>query len=229
MKAMSKKEQSKVWFITGLSRGFGRELASAALEQGDVVIGTSRNGKSDIGAVPDRFHVFALEVTNRQDVVSVVTQAWQIGGRIDVVVNNAGFGVLGAVEEVEEKQARDVFETNFFGLLSVTQAALPHLRTQRMFEKSWQIKTHGTLTRVRPSCLEAGMGKHSRRNMTESGLFKHPLKAVELVLWPFLGEEVLTQYHHSVISNGKRIGDLSQQTLPHDDRELVVPDFEFLV
>jgi NAD(P)-dependent dehydrogenase (short-subunit alcohol dehydrogenase family) len=53
MKAMSKKEQSKVWFITGISRGFGRELASAALEQGDVVIGTSRNGKSDIGAVPD--------------------------------------------------------------------------------------------------------------------------------------------------------------------------------
>ena len=120
----------KIWFITGISRGFGRELASAALEQGDVVIGTSRNGKSDIGAVPDRFHVFALDVTNPQDVVSVVTQAWQIGGRIDVVVNNAGFGVLGAVEEVEEKQARNVFETNFFGLLRVTQAALPHLRAQ---------------------------------------------------------------------------------------------------
>jgi catalase len=120
----------KIWFITGISRGFGRELASAALEQSDVVIGTSRNGKSDIGAVPDRFHVFALDVTNHRDVVSVVTQAWQISRRIDVVVNNAGFGVLGAVEEVEEQQARNVFETNFFGLLSVTQAALPHLRTQ---------------------------------------------------------------------------------------------------
>src|SRR5260370_39930247 len=127
---MSTKEQKKVWFITGISRGFGREVASAAREQGAVVIGTSRNGKSDIVAAPERFHVFALDVTHSQDVVSVVTQAWQISGRVDVVVNNAGFGVLGAVEEVEEKQTRNVFETNFFGLLSVTQAALPHLRTQ---------------------------------------------------------------------------------------------------
>src|SRR5262249_31946268 len=87
-------------------------------------------GKSDIDAAPNRLHVFALDVTRRQDVVSVMTQAWQISGHIDVVVNNAGFGVLGAVEEVEESQARNVFETNFFVLLAVTQAALPHLRAQ---------------------------------------------------------------------------------------------------
>jgi NAD(P)-dependent dehydrogenase (short-subunit alcohol dehydrogenase family) len=129
---MSGKEKSKVWFITGISRGFGRELALAAPEQGDVVIGTTRNGKSDIPVAPDRFHVFALDVTNRQEVVSVVTQAWQICGRIDVVANNAGFGVLGAVEEVKEKLTRKVFETNFFGLLSVTQAALPHLRSLKI-------------------------------------------------------------------------------------------------
>jgi NADP-dependent 3-hydroxy acid dehydrogenase YdfG len=60
-------------------------------------MGTTRNGKSDIAAAPDRFHVFALEVTNRQEVISVVTQAWQMHGRIDVVANNGGFGVLGAV------------------------------------------------------------------------------------------------------------------------------------
>jgi NAD(P)-dependent dehydrogenase (short-subunit alcohol dehydrogenase family) len=105
-------------------------LALAALEQGDVVIGTSRNGKSYIDAAPDRLHVFGLDVTHPQEVISVVTQAWKIAGRVDVVVNNAGFGILGAVEEVEEKQARDVFETNFFGPLSVIQAALPHLRAQ---------------------------------------------------------------------------------------------------
>lgn len=75
-------------------------------------------------------HVFALDVTHRQDVLSVVTKAWQIRGHIDVVLNNAGFGLLGAVEEVDEAQARQVFDTNFFGLLSVTQAALPHLRAQ---------------------------------------------------------------------------------------------------
>jgi NAD(P)-dependent dehydrogenase (short-subunit alcohol dehydrogenase family) len=122
--------QSKVWFVTGISRGFGRELASAALEQGDIVIGTSRNGKSDLNATPERLHVFALDVTQPQDVVRVVNEAWKIAGRVDVVVNNAGFGVLGAVEEVEEQQARDVFETNFFGVLSVIRAALPLLRAQ---------------------------------------------------------------------------------------------------
>jgi NAD(P)-dependent dehydrogenase (short-subunit alcohol dehydrogenase family) len=127
---MSQAKQPKVWFITGISRGFGRELALAAFGEGDVVIGTSRNGTSDIGAAPERFHVLALDVTRPGDVASVVEKAWGILGRVDVVVNNAGFGVLGAVEEVDEKMARTVFETNFFGLLSVTQAALPHLRAQ---------------------------------------------------------------------------------------------------
>ncbi|SEG69247.1 Short-chain dehydrogenase [Bryocella elongata] len=131
MNKSTEKQLPRVWFITGISRGFGRELASAALEQGDIVIGTTRKGSQDIDASSSRLHVFQLDVTQHRDVDSVIRQAWQINGRIDVIVNNAGFGVLGAVEEVEEKLARDVFETNFFGLLSVTQAALPHLRAQR--------------------------------------------------------------------------------------------------
>lgn len=121
---------SKVWFITGISRGFGRELASAALDQGDVVIGTTRNGQSDLKATLGRLHVFALDVTQTQDVISVVDKAWQIHGHISVIVNNAGFGLLGAVEEIEETQARQLFDTNFFGLFAVTQAILPHLRAQ---------------------------------------------------------------------------------------------------
>jgi NAD(P)-dependent dehydrogenase (short-subunit alcohol dehydrogenase family) len=76
-------------------------------------------------------HVFALDVTRSEDVVSVVRKAWQVHGHIDVVVNNAGFGVLGAIEEVEGAQARQVFDTNFFGTSTVIQAALPRLRTQR--------------------------------------------------------------------------------------------------
>src|ERR1700754_83615 len=130
MNASVNDQESKVWFITGISRGFGRELASAALEQGDVVIGTTRNGQSDLDASPDQLHVLALDVTSPQDVSAVVTKAWQVLGHIDIVVNNAGFGLLGAVEEVEAAQARQVFDTNFFGLLSVIQAALPHLRAQ---------------------------------------------------------------------------------------------------
>ncbi len=122
------KQQPKVWFITGISRGLGRELAAAAIAHGDSVIGTTRNGKSDLDAPGLR--VLALDVTRREDAIAVVAEAWKIHGRVDVVVNNAGFGVVGAVEEIEEQLARDVFETNFFGLLHVTQAALPHLRAQ---------------------------------------------------------------------------------------------------
>jgi len=100
------------------------------MEQGDSVIGTTRNGQSDLETSSGRLNVFALDVTHPQDVAAVVAKAWQIHGHIDIVVNNAGFGLLGAVEEVEESQARQVFETNFFGLLSVVQAALPRLRAQ---------------------------------------------------------------------------------------------------
>jgi len=120
----------KVWFITGISRGFGRELASAAIGQGDFVVGTTRSGESDQESSSGRLTVLALDVTHPRDVASVVAKAWQIHGHIDIVVNNAGFGLLGAVEEVEESQARQVFETNFFGLLNVVQSALPRLRAQ---------------------------------------------------------------------------------------------------
>src|SRR5258708_4146171 len=126
------KEGSKVWFITGISRGFGRELATAAIDEGDVVIGTIRKWQQpEFKISHDRLHGVTMDVTHPNDVHYVVTKAWQIGGHIDVVVNNAGFGLLGAVEEVEESQAREVFETNFFGSLSVIQAALPHLRAQK--------------------------------------------------------------------------------------------------
>jgi NAD(P)-dependent dehydrogenase (short-subunit alcohol dehydrogenase family) len=130
MNVANHKPASKVWFITGVSRGFGRELASAVLSQGDFVIGTTRNGQSELAAASDGFRVFALDVTHSEDVVSVVTQAWRLYGHVDVVVNNAGFGLLGAVEEVTEAQVREIFDTNFFGAFSVIQTALPHLRAQ---------------------------------------------------------------------------------------------------
>lgn len=126
--SMNRQSNEKVWFITGISRGFGREVALAALAEGAHVIGTTRDGKSDVSS--DRLSVLALDVNQAKDVAAAIAKAWAIHNRIDVVLNNAGFGVLGAIEEVEEQEARKVFDTNFFGTLHVIRAVLPLLRGQ---------------------------------------------------------------------------------------------------
>jgi NAD(P)-dependent dehydrogenase (short-subunit alcohol dehydrogenase family) len=121
----------RTWFITGTSRGFGREWAKVALERGDRVVGTAR----DISTMqdltdryPDTFLALQLDVTDRAAVVDVVQQARDRFDELDIVVNNAGYGQFGMVEELSESEARDQIETNLFGALWVTQAALPHLR-----------------------------------------------------------------------------------------------------
>jgi len=125
---------SKVWFVTGAARGFGRAWVQAALARGDRVAATAR----DIHALSGLTREFGdlvlpqrLDVTDRAGVFAAVAAAQQRFGRIDVVVNNAGYGLFGAVEEVDEAAARAQLETNFFGALWVTQAALPYLRRQR--------------------------------------------------------------------------------------------------
>lgn len=120
-----------IWFITGISRGLGRELARAVLAQGDVVIGTTRDGKADLEPAGGELHVLPLEVTDRSQAKEIVARAHELYGRLDVVVNNAGYGLLGAVEEASEAEARQVFEVNFWGTLNVIAAALPLLRAQR--------------------------------------------------------------------------------------------------
>lgn len=124
----------KVWFITGTSRGFGREWAIAALERGDRVAATAR----DVATLDDLVARFgeailpiALDVTDRAADFAAVAQAHDHFGRLDVVVNNAGYGQFGFIEELSEADARDQFETNVFGALWITQAALPYLRAQR--------------------------------------------------------------------------------------------------
>jgi NAD(P)-dependent dehydrogenase (short-subunit alcohol dehydrogenase family) len=123
----------KVWFITGTSTGLGREWALAALERGDLVAGTARDVDrlADlVEAHGERMLPLALDVTDREAVVDVVGRAHARFGRLDVVMNNAGYGHMAAVEEVSEELAQDQFNTNFFGALWVTQAALPFLREQ---------------------------------------------------------------------------------------------------
>lgn len=124
---------SKVWFITGTSRGFGREWARAALERGDRVAGTARDlGTLDelVKQYPDTFLPLRLDVTDREADFAAVRAAAEHFGRLDVVVNNAGYGHFGAIEELTEAEIRAQLETNVFGALWVTQAALPILREQ---------------------------------------------------------------------------------------------------
>lgn len=123
----------KTWFITGTSRGFGREWALAALERGDRVAATAR----DVSTLDDLVERYGdavlplqLDVTDRAADRAAVARAHQSLGRLDVVVNNAGYGQFGTIEELSEAELRDQLETNVFGAFWVTQAALPYLREQ---------------------------------------------------------------------------------------------------
>lgn len=124
---------NKTWFITGTSRGFGREWAIAALKRGDRVVVTARDPSTLddlVGAYGDALLPLELDVTDRPAVFETVRRAHEHLGRLDIVVNNAGYGQFGMVEELSEQEARDQIETNLFGALWVTQAALPYLRDQ---------------------------------------------------------------------------------------------------
>src|SRR6202046_2427806 len=123
----------RIWFITGASRGFGRSFAQAALAAGGRGAATARDTSSldDLVAEHgDAVLPIQLDVTDRAAAFAAVQQARDHFGRLDVVVNNAGYGVSGAIEELSERQAREQVEVNLFGALWVTQAALPILREQ---------------------------------------------------------------------------------------------------
>ncbi|MFG1604136.1 SDR family NAD(P)-dependent oxidoreductase [Actinoplanes sp. NPDC049265] len=119
----------KTWFITGASRGFGRLWAEAARKRGDRVAATARSIET-LPAPSDDFLPLRLDVTDRAAVQAAVERAATRFGGLDVVVNNAGYGLFGMLEEVTEEQARAQLDTNFFGALWVTQAALPFLRAR---------------------------------------------------------------------------------------------------
>ena len=123
---------TKNWFITGCSSGFGRALAEAALARGQRVIATARDIRSiaDLEQA-DRCQVMTLDITEASEIPLVIQAAAEVWGGLDVIVNNAGYGLIGAVEECGEEQIRRSFETNFFGPLNVMRAALPMLRAQK--------------------------------------------------------------------------------------------------
>lgn len=123
----------KVWFITGAARGFGRIWAEAALARGDKVAATARNAAA-LDALAERYGdrvlPLTVDVTDAQQVSDAVTEAYRHFGRLDVVLNNAGYALVGAIEEVRIEDVKAEFDTNFFGTLRVIQAALPILRSQ---------------------------------------------------------------------------------------------------
>lgn len=123
----------KTWFITGASRGFGALVSERALAQGDAVVATARNRQAIVDRFGDHPNLLAvgLDVTNEDQAVAVASAAIDRFGRIDVLLNNAGFGLMGAIEEATAAEIEAVYRTNVFGLLNVTRAILPHLRRQR--------------------------------------------------------------------------------------------------
>ena len=127
-------QQGRTWLITGISSGFGKAFAQAALEAGASVIGTARK-QEQIDAfkalAPGRSHAIKLDVTDADGVPGAIEQAIAITGRIDVLVNNAGYALVGAVEEADEAQFHRQLETNLFGAWRVTRAVLPQMRKQR--------------------------------------------------------------------------------------------------
>lgn len=123
-------DSPKTWFITGISRGLGREFASQLIARGDRVIGTTRDRRSDLTGPASGLTVFALDVTDRDAVRKVVDSAFATGP-IDVLVNNAGYGLMSSIEDATDAEVEHVMDVNFHGPRRIIQAALPRLREQR--------------------------------------------------------------------------------------------------
>jgi len=125
---------SKVWFITGSSRGLGRSLTEAVLASGDLVAATSRNPEQlkDLAEkYPDNIYPLRLDVTSKAQIVASIENTIKKFGRIDVLVNNAGFGIIGAAEAYSDEQVHSQLETNLYAPIKITRVVLPYMRKQR--------------------------------------------------------------------------------------------------
>ncbi|GAB3220838.1 oxidoreductase [Spirosoma arcticum] len=156
----------KTWFITGCSSGFGYEMALAALTGGDRVVATARK----LDAIshwetqfPDQAIVIHLDVTKPDQITQAVKQAMQVFGQVDLLVNNAGFGLIGAIEEISDAEFRRIFDTDVFGLLNITRGVLPLMRRQRR----GHIINFSSVAGIRGS---AGLGAYNAAKFAVEGL-----------------------------------------------------------
>jgi NAD(P)-dependent dehydrogenase (short-subunit alcohol dehydrogenase family) len=120
----------KTWFITGISRGLGLALAKAVLAEGDTVIGTVRNGTPDLKAAPGKLQVITVDMADGSAAEAAIQQAFAAAGRIDVIVNNAGYGLLGATEKATDEELTRIFAVDVFAPFRIIRTALPYLRAQ---------------------------------------------------------------------------------------------------
>ena len=137
--------ENKIWFITGISSGLGKALAQTVIDQGDFVIGTFRDqSQADIfnNHYKDKAFAVTLDITKETEIEKAVKLVSEKFGKIDVLVNNAGFGFAGAIEETSTAETREIFEANFFGTLRLTQTFLPMFRQQKRGHII-QISSHG--------------------------------------------------------------------------------------
>lgn len=137
--------KNKIWFITGISSGLGKALAQTVIENGDFVIGTFRSQtQADVfnNQFKDEAFALTLDITNPTEIEKAVKLVSEKFGKIDVLVNNAGFGFAGAIEETSLEETRAIFEANFFGTLNLTQSFLPLFRKQKSGHII-QISSHG--------------------------------------------------------------------------------------
>lgn len=168
---------TKTWLITGVSSGLGRLLAEKALIRGDRVVGASRSEDAlpDLRAgYPERLRIVAMDLKDQSSVRAAVDRAFAASGRIDIVVSNAGYGLLGAAEEAGDVQVRDIIDTNLIGSIALIRAALPHLRSQggagfyryRAREARSLIRLSASITR--PSGVSRGSSSPWRRRLLPS-------------------------------------------------------------
>jgi NAD(P)-dependent dehydrogenase (short-subunit alcohol dehydrogenase family) len=125
---------SKVWFVTGASSGFGRAIVDEVIARGERVVATARNPSAleELASrLPDRLHLVSLDVTRNDEIQPAVGSALGRFGQIDVLVNNAGYSMVGAVEETADDELRGALELMFFGAVTMTRAVLPHMRARR--------------------------------------------------------------------------------------------------
>jgi NAD(P)-dependent dehydrogenase (short-subunit alcohol dehydrogenase family) len=169
-------DPGRVWLITGASSGLGRALAAAVLERGERAVATARDRDSVAELeqhYPGRAIAASLDVTDAEQARAAFAAAIAAFGRVDVVVNNAGYGLFGALEELGDDELRRQFETNVFGALNVTRAALPHLRDQR----GRHIVQISSLEGVAP--LLAGESAYAASKFAVEGLSEALAKEVE--------------------------------------------------
>jgi NAD(P)-dependent dehydrogenase (short-subunit alcohol dehydrogenase family) len=165
-------KNKKIWLIIGVSRGLGKALAQAVLDKGDIVIGTTRDGKADINGDSGNLKLFGLELTDTVQIRQTVEAAYKLHGRLDVIVNNAGYGLLGAIEESSDEEIKRVFDVNFFGVVQVVKTVLPYLRQQR----SGHIVNISSIAGLAPA---AGSGLYAAAKCAVEGVSQSLAQEVE--------------------------------------------------